>query len=89
MLGLPRTHRKRRAAPAIEVEGRAGDIELTGNQWNRARNSRDRYWVYVVYECGASNPRLLRIHDPFYKLNAAAKGWVISDESQIIGAAEK
>ncbi len=52
---------------AIEVKGRAGvgDIELTENEWSRACNSRDRYWLYVVYDCGTSNPRLLRVQNPF------------------------
>lgn len=76
---------------AIEVKGRArvGDIELTENEWSRACNLRDRYWLYVIYGCGTPNPRLLRINDPFYTLVATAKGGVIIDESEIIGAAER
>lgn len=89
MLRLPFTHRKgpRRA---IEVEGRAGvgDIELTENEWSRACNSRDRYWLYVVYQCGTVTPRLFRVQDPFRKLIATAKGGVIIEENEVIGAAE-
>ncbi len=76
---------------AIEVKGRAavGDIELTENEWSRACNLRERYWLYVVYECGTPGPRLLRVCDPFRKLIATAKGGVIIDESEILGAAER
>jgi superfamily II DNA or RNA helicase len=75
---------------AIEVKGRAGvgDIELTENEWSRACNLRDRYWLYVVFDCGTPRPRLLRVHDPFYKLIATAKGGVIVDERDIMKAAE-
>ncbi len=74
---------------AIEVKGRAGigDIELTENEWSRGCNLRDRYWLYVVFECGTSNPRLLRVQNPFMKLIANAKGGVIIDESEIFRAA--
>jgi hypothetical protein len=48
---------------AIEVKGRAaiGDSELTENEWAKACNLRDRYWLYVVYECASPHPRLLRV----------------------------
>ena len=74
---------------AIEVKGRAGagDIELTENEWSRACNLRDRYWLYVVYDCGTPAPRLMRVQDPFYKLVATAKGGVTIDETEIFRAA--
>ena len=74
---------------AIEEKGRAGigDIELTENEWSRACNLRERYWLYVVYNCGTPNPRLLRVQNPFYKLIATAKGGVMIDEGEIfVGA---
>jgi len=76
---------------AIEVKGRAGigDIELTENEWSRSCNLRDRYWLYVVYDCGSPAPRLLRVQDPFRKLIATAKGGVIVDEAEIFTAAER
>ncbi|MFZ0890359.1 MAG: helicase-related protein [Candidatus Binataceae bacterium] len=76
---------------AIEVKGRAavGDIELTENEWSRACNLRDRYWLYVVYECGTPNPRLLRVQDPFRKLIATAKGGVLIDETEILRSADR
>ncbi len=75
---------------AIEVKGRAttGNVELTENEYIKACNLRDRYWLYVVYECAKSAPRLLRIQDPFGKLIARAKGSVIIDEGQIFANAE-
>jgi superfamily II DNA or RNA helicase len=74
----------------IEVKGRAGigDIELTENEWVRACNLRERYWLYVVYECATAHPRLLRIQDPFGKLIVRAKGSVVIEEREIFAAAE-
>jgi hypothetical protein len=73
----------------IEVKGRAGigDIEITENEWVKACNLRDRYWLYVVYECATAHPRLLRIQDPFGKLIVRAKGGVIIEEREIFAAA--
>jgi hypothetical protein len=75
---------------AIEVKGRAcvGEIELTENEWSRACNLRDRYWLYVIFDCGTPNPRLFRVQDPFYSLIATAKGGVIIDEGEVLRAAE-
>ena len=75
---------------AIEVKGRAtmGDVELSENEWAKACNHRNRYWLYVVYECGSAHPRLLRVPDPFGRLLATPRGGVIIDEKAIFGAAE-
>ncbi|MBE3561835.1 MAG: DUF3883 domain-containing protein [Ktedonobacteraceae bacterium] len=75
---------------AIEVKGRAGigQIEMSENEYIRACNLRDRYWLYVVFECAKSVPRLLRIQDPFGKLIVRAKGSVIIDDRDIFMAAE-
>jgi superfamily II DNA or RNA helicase len=75
---------------AIEVKGRVGigDVELTENEYIRACNLRDRYWLYVVYDCAKTAPRLLRIQDPFGKLIMRQKGSVIVGEGQIFAAAE-
>jgi hypothetical protein len=84
------THRKRLAHRALEAKSRTGigGIELTENEWSRACNLRDRYWLYVVFECGTPNPRLLRVENPFMKLLANAKGGVIIREREIFSAAE-
>jgi len=77
-------------ALCIEVKGRAdvGDIELTENEWVKACNLRERYWLYVVYDCASAQPRLLRVQDPFLKLLFRAKGGVVIDEQEIFGAAQ-
>jgi superfamily II DNA or RNA helicase len=48
---------------AIEVKGRAetGDIEVSANEWAKACNMRQGYWLYAVYDCAkpsASKTRL-------------------------------
>ena len=55
---------------AIEVKGRAGTggIELSENEWAKACNLRDEYWLYVVFDCATPHPRLVRVRDPFAKL---------------------
>jgi hypothetical protein len=57
------TGERPRVKGAIGVEARAGagDTELIENEWSRACNPRDRYCLYVVYECATPNPRLLRV----------------------------
>jgi hypothetical protein len=74
----------------IEVKGRAGigDVELTENEWTSACNQRDRYWLYVVFDCGSLHPRLLRVQDPFQKLIAKAKGSIIIAPSSVIESSE-
>ena len=60
---------------AIEVKGRAraGDIELSENEWAKACNLRCGYWLYAVYDCASSRPRLVRVRDPFAKLLARSR----------------
>ena len=55
---------------AIEVKGRAGsgNVHVSENEWARACNLRDDYWLYVVYDCATPRPRLVRVQDPFAKL---------------------
>ncbi|MFZ1947993.1 MAG: DUF3883 domain-containing protein, partial [bacterium] len=64
---------------AIEVKGRAetGDIEVSANEWAKACNMREGYWLYAVYDCGTPSPRLVRVQDPFATLLAKAKGSVV------------
>ena len=54
----------------IEVKGRAGSggVEVSDNEWAKACNLRNEYWLYVVYDCATPRPRLLRVRDPFAKL---------------------
>ena len=73
---------------AIEVKGRAGSgaVEVSENEWAAACNLRDRYWLYVVFDCGTPRPRLVKVRDPFGRLLAKAKGSVVIDKSEILSA---
>ena len=74
----------------IEVKGRVGtgEIELTENEWARACNLRNRYWLYVVFDCGSASPRLLKVQDPFVKLLVRQKGSVVVSDRDIVRVAE-
>jgi len=73
---------------AIEVKGRVGTgtIELSENEYGKACTLRDRYWLYVVFDCEKHYPRLVRVQDPFGKLVVRAKGSVVIDSRSIIEA---
>ena len=66
---------------AIEVKGRAGvgDVDISENEWAKACNLRERYWLYVVFDCASSNPQLIRIRDPWSKLITKARGFVLNE----------
>lgn len=75
---------------SIEVKGRAktGDIEVSANEWAKACNMRNDYWLYAVYNCASPNPRLARVQDPFGNLLAKAKGSVLVSQTQVLGAGD-
>ena len=75
---------------AIEVKGRAaiGPVELSENEWIKACNLGDRYWLYVVFDCARANPRLVRVQNPFRKLLARDKTRFIIDDQSIFSAGE-
>jgi hypothetical protein len=75
----------------IEVKGRigVGEIELTENEWARACNLRDKYWLYVVFDCGGNQPRLFRVQDPFANLIAKARGSVVIGYGDIVRSASE
>ena len=75
---------------AIEVKGRAGSgpVEVSENEWAAACNLRDRYWLYVVFDCATPHPLLIKVRDPFGRLLARAKGSVIIAESDILSASD-
>ncbi len=84
------SHRLSGEKIAIEVKGRAGigDVELSENEFVKACNLRERYWLYVVFECAKASPRLWRIQDPFGKLIYREKKRVIISDDDIFAAAE-
>ena len=59
----------------IEVKGRArrAGVPIQSNEWAQACKLGDRYWLYVVLDCAAPKPELLRIRDPFRKLLASER----------------
>ena len=75
----------------IEVKGRAdtGEVFMTDNEWAKAANLRERYWLYVVMDCATPAPRLLRVQDPFTRLLGAAKGGMTFTVGDIRAKAEK
>jgi len=74
---------------AIEVKGRVemGDVEVSANEWAKACNMREGYWLYAVYNCATASPRLVRVQDPFGSLLAKAKGSVLISAKEIAQAA--
>lgn len=76
---------------SIEVKGRAvmGGIHLSDNEWAKACNLRDGYWLYVVFDCARPNPRLSRVPDPFGKLIGDEKTQVVIDAAAILDNEEK
>ncbi|MEH1798448.1 MAG: helicase-related protein [Nostoc sp.] len=51
----------------IEVKGRAQhnqEVALTVNEWRKAQQLGDSYWLYVVWGCKSENPQLLTIQNP-------------------------
>ncbi|MDD4787388.1 MAG: helicase-related protein [Pirellulales bacterium] len=82
-------HDDGRGRRAIEVKGRArsGDVEVSSNEWAKAANLRDAYWLYVVYDCATPAPRLVRVQDPFGALLAKAKGSVLLHPRDILATA--
>ncbi|MBE9146143.1 helicase-related protein [Planktothrix mougeotii] len=60
----------------IEVKGRAQQgqgVSLTGNEWRKAQQLGESYWLYVVWGCHTPNPQLLRIPNPTQVLARDAK----------------
>ncbi len=69
----------------IEVKGRArvGDLDLTPNEWAQANNHREKYWLYVVFNC-ETKPDLRRYADPAGKGIGRPKGGVTIDADDLL-----
>ena len=77
----------------VEVKGRAGQgaVQMETNEWKQACHLRERYWLYVVFDCATPAPRLVRVRDPFDKLLAGSRessAYTISARS-LMDAAER
>ena len=59
----------------IEVKGRkrGENIRLTVNEWLKAKQLKDTYWLYVVWNPTEANYEMKTIQDPAHKLEYAAK----------------
>lgn len=75
----------------IEVKGRArtGPVEISRNEWAKACNLGDQYWLYVVYGCATPAPQMERVRDPFLNLLANAKGSLLIEPKAVREAAER
>lgn len=74
----------------IEVKGRAGwgPVELSSNEWSKACNKKEDYWLYAVFNCATPKPRLERVQDPFQKLLVKARGGVLISPNEVVKSAE-
>jgi SNF2 family DNA or RNA helicase len=79
------------AVRCVEVKGRAdrGEVFMTQNEWAKAANLGERYWLYVVLDCATPKPTLLRVQNPFTRLLGAAKGGMTFTAGDIRAKAEK
>lgn len=59
----------------IEVKGRrkGQNVRLTVNEWLKAKQLKDTYWLYVVWNPTEGNYEIVRIPDPANKLEYAAR----------------
>ena len=64
-----------RGVRRIEVKGRrrGQPIRLTINEWLKARQLKDTYWLYVVWNPTESDFEMVTIQNPAYQLEYAAK----------------
>jgi len=59
----------------IEVKGRLQGqaVRLTTNEWYKAQQLAETYWLYVVWDPLGDSPELVRIHNPVAKLDHAKR----------------
>ena len=59
----------------VEVKGRmcGQPVRLTINEWYKAQQLAETYWLYVVWDPLGDSPELVRIHDPAAKLDHAKR----------------
>jgi hypothetical protein len=71
----------------IEVKARArsGAIRLTSNEWKRARQWGNDYWLYIVADAGTQDPQLTRIQNPAAHFvegeDIFATGFIVHEET--------
>jgi polyhydroxyalkanoate synthesis regulator phasin len=59
----------------VEVKGRlrGQPVRLTTNEWYKAQQLAETYWLYVVWDPLGDSPELVRIHNPIAKLDHAKR----------------
>lgn len=59
----------------VEVKGRlrGQPVRLTTNEWYKAQQLAETYWLYVVWDPLGAEPTLVRIQDPAVKLDHAKR----------------
>jgi superfamily II DNA or RNA helicase len=59
----------------IEVKGRlrGQPVRLTTNEWYKAQQLAETYWLYVVWDPLGKSPELVRIHNPAVRLDHAKR----------------
>jgi len=59
----------------IEVKGRlrGQPVRFTTNEWYKAQQLAETYWLYVVWDPLSDSPELVRIHNPAAKLDHAKR----------------
>ncbi|HOV90464.1 MAG TPA: DUF3883 domain-containing protein [Syntrophorhabdaceae bacterium] len=57
----------------VEVKGRlrGQPVRLTTNEWYKAAQLAETYWLYVVWDPLSDSPEIVRIHNPIAKLDHA------------------
>lgn len=58
------------------------------NEWAKACNLRDGYWLYAVYDCATPSPRLVKVQDPFGRLLAKSKGSILIAPTLVVAVGE-
>ena len=58
----------RRKCIEVKGTGGTGQVMMSQNEVSRAANLGDEYWLYAVFDCATSHPRLVRVQNPFEKL---------------------
>ena len=74
-LGPPDPSTGYREVIRIEVKGRkkGQNIRLTVNEWLKAKQLRDTYWLYIVWNPTEPDYELIKIPDPANRLEYAAR----------------
>jgi hypothetical protein len=59
----------------VELKGhlRGQPVRLTTNEWYKAQQLAETYWLYVVWDPLGASPELMRIHNPVAKLDHAKR----------------